>query len=130
MKRQVGLVKDFHRDGRGILPGLGPEYVHPKETLADVAIETVAYTYLLRHLAHDVMQVDDISTRDSKRTAIKTKVTKEHRVALTEETISGFSALSRGKVPEGMSLHGVPAALMQAYLSPFPPSKKGKINLT
>ena len=114
LKRQLGLVRDLHKDGRGIIAGLGVEYVKPKETLADTAIETVAYTYLLWHLLNDVIPSDkDLAARGKKIEAIETKVVKEHRVALTEQMKTIFTALKRGEVTEDMLLHGVPAAPMQ-----------------
>ena len=71
MKRQVGLFKDVHKDGRGILRGLDIEYVSAKEQLADMAIETVAFTYLLWHLIEIVKTPGplDIAARDKKLTA-------------------------------------------------------------
>ena len=67
----MGLFKDVHKDGRGILRGLDIEYVSAKEQLADMAIETVAFTYLLWHLIEIVKTPGplDIAARDKKLTA-------------------------------------------------------------
>ena len=140
LKKHLGLVRDLHKDGRGMIAWLGVEYVQPKEVLADTAIETVAYTYLLWHLLNDVIPSgQDLAARGKKieaidkhniktiakktkerererereREAIETKVAKEHRVALTDQMKAVFTALKRGEVPEDMSLHGVPAAPIQ-----------------
>ena len=106
LRRQLKLLRSLHSDSLGALL--------PKELLEEAAntitfgVETVAFTYIAWHVLYDLRGIENDAMRTSKITAIKKRVTEEHKVQLTSQMASILDSFAEGSFElEGLSLPSV-----------------------